>query len=311
MNNVSRSNKHQHIPALALVCLVVFLFSSWSLAGAQPLNILLTNDDGYDSPGIQAMKAALVAAGHTVTIVGPLENQSGKGASVVSSEWVDVVRQAPGVWSVDNTPTVAANVGISLIMKDNPPDLVISGLNFGQNIGRSTSVASGTVCAALQGVYGNIPAIAASVGIDFGEYNEEPIPFPSTFAAFGPAAQFVVTTIAELQRTSRDGLVLPEGLMLNIVFPIPYDQIKGVKFTKLGQLSAGALTFIDYNNVIPNGGGPVLMGREFFSGPDPVANADTDAFWDGYISISVLSGDLTARMDSFAVVAARLFKLVR
>ncbi len=311
MNNVSKSKKYLNFMTLVAFCLAVLVIVPRSVYGAQPLNILLTNDDGYNSPGIVAMKAALVAAGHNVTIVGPLENQSGKGASVVSSEWVDVVRREPGVWSVDNTPTVAANAGISLIMKDNPPDLVISGLNFGQNIGRSTSVASGTVCAALQGVFGNIPAIAASVGIDFAEYTEEPIPFPSTFAAFGPAAQFVVTTIAELQRTSSDGRMLPEGMMLNIVFPIPYDQIKGVKFTHLGQLSAGALTFIDYNNVIPNGGGPVLMGREFFNGPDPVSNADTDAFWGGYISISVLSGDLTARIDNFVNVATRLIKLAQ
>lgn len=308
MKYYSTSKKMFHSMAVLVICLSVLLISS-SVLGAQSLNILLTNDDGYASPGIKAMRAALVAAGHNVTIVAPLENQSGKGASVVSAEWVNVIQQEPGVWSVENTPAVAANVGISLIMKDNPPDLIISGLNFGQNIGRSTSVASGTVCAALQGVFGNIPAIAASVGIDFDEYYDEPIPFPSTFAAFAPASQFIVTVVSELQRTSRDGRVLPEDMMLNIVFPIPYDQINGVKFTKLGKLSAGALTFIDYNNVIPEGGGPVMMGREFFSGPDPVANADTDAYWDGYISISVLSGDLTASTGNFFKVASRLIKL--
>jgi 5'/3'-nucleotidase SurE len=310
MKYYTTSKKQFHSLSMAVICLSFFLIFSSSLFSAQPLNILLTNDDGYTSPGIMAMKEALVAAGHNVTIVAPLENQSGKGASVVSAQWINIIRQAPGVWSVENTPAVAANAGISLILKDNPPDLIISGLNFGQNIGRSTSVASGTVCAALQGVFAGIPAIAASVGIDFDEYYDEPIPFPSTFAAFEPASQFIVETIAELQRTSRDGRILPEDLMLNIVFPIPYDQIEGVKFTKLGKLSAGALTFIDYNNVIPDGGGPVMMGREFFSGPDPVAGADTDAYWDGYISISVLSGDLTASVDRFVQVATRLIKLV-
>jgi 5'/3'-nucleotidase SurE len=149
----------------------------------------LSNDDGFDSIGSQMLRVALMEAGHHVTVVAPKENQSGKGASVVDGDWIEVLEQSSGVWSVDNTPVSAVRVGLDLLMKQNPPDLLISGLNFGQNLGQSGSIISGTVCAALMGLYKNVPAIACSIGIDISEYNATPYPFISTIMAFASGAK--------------------------------------------------------------------------------------------------------------------------
>ena len=77
--------------------------------GARALDILLPNDDGWDAPGIQTLYGALVAAGHQVTLVAPLENQSGTGGSLITDpgEAVPVFQHAPGQWSVESTPSAS------------------------------------------------------------------------------------------------------------------------------------------------------------------------------------------------------------
>lgn len=257
------------------------------------LNILLTNDDGYQSPLIYAVRGALIASGHNVTLVAPLENQSGAGATLKEMEWVEVIEQAPGIWSVDNTPTGAVMVALDLIMADNPPDLIISGMNFGQNMGLRASTASGTVNAAHIGLQRGIPAIACSLGVLIEEMNETPIPFPSTFASIAPAAQFMAQLVDQLQMTSQDGRLLYPDTMLNVNIPVPYDNIKGIKFTRLGKLTFADAAYADPNNVIPNGGGLVQAYGVFFEGPDPVPNSDTNAFWGDYIAITVMDGDMS------------------
>lgn len=300
-------------PIFVMIVLILTMVALPTTAQAtdapQPLNILLCNDDGFDSYGIQMMRAALLEAGHQVLVVAPKENQSGKGASVEDADWVEILEQSPGVWSVDNTPVTAVRVGLNLLMADNPPDLIISGLNFGQNLGQIGSISSGTVSAALMGLYKNVPAIACSVGIDISEYNATPYPFISTIMAFQPAAAFMVRLVEQLQATSRDGEILPDRTMLNICFPVPYPDINGVKITRLGEYTFGDAQFYDVNNVIPNGGGLVMVYPTFFQTPDPVANSDYNAHEEGFISISILDGDMTAATPRFNSLKHRLFDL--
>jgi 5'/3'-nucleotidase SurE len=234
-----------------------------------------------------------MAAGHNVTIAAPLENQSGAGATLNDAEWIEVMEHAPGVWSVDNTPVGSVIAGLDLIMADNPPDLVISGINFGQNLGVKASTASGTVSAAHMAMQKGVPAIACNLGLLLEEMNETPIPFPSTFASIAPAAQFMARLVQELQISGKDGRLLPPGVMLNINFPVPYGDINGIRFTRLGQLTFFDVTFIDPYNVIPNGGGMVMAYPIFHTGPDPVVNSDTNAYWANYISITVMDGDMS------------------
>jgi broad specificity polyphosphatase/5'/3'-nucleotidase SurE len=178
-------------------------------------------------------------------------------------------------------------------MKQTPPDLIISGMNLGQNLGVVASTNSGTVSAAHYGLIKNIPAIAVSIGILLDERNATPIPFPSTFKALAPAANFMVRLVEQLQEKSDDGCVLPPRTMLNVNFPVPYDDIKGIKFTQLGQLTFVDVSYMDVYGVVANGGGMVLTMPVFPMGPDPVVNSDTNAFEKGYISITVMDGDMS------------------
>ena len=194
-----------------------------------PLRILLTNDDGYDSPGIKIVHESLLAAGHDVTLVAPLSNQSGSGARVTTNGSLDFKEQSKGVWSVDGSPADSVLVALLHILKDKSPDIVISGANFGPNLGYARS--SGTVGAAIMAMYVGLPAIAISVGVDPSEYGAEPIPFPSTLRAFDGAAGLTLKLIDDLQEARIDnGRLLPEHTILNVNYPAAYpDEINGVR----------------------------------------------------------------------------------
>jgi 5'/3'-nucleotidase SurE len=129
-------------------------------------------------------------------------------------------------------------VGLQEYFADEAPDLVVSGANFGPNLGFAGS--SGTVGAATMAANIGVPAIAVSVGINPAEQDQSPIPFPSTFKAFAGAAELTSTLISDLQknRSGEDGL-LPVGTILNINYPpLTPDALRGVRVS----LSVFALT---------------------------------------------------------------------
>ena len=103
-------------------------------------------------------------------MVAPAENQSGSSASI-SPDGITVTDHGLNVWSVEGRPADAVRFGLSQLMADQPPDLVISGINFGQNVGADVMI-SGTVGAATTAVRLGIPAIAISASIDFKEVSE-------------------------------------------------------------------------------------------------------------------------------------------
>jgi 5'-nucleotidase len=297
--------------------MVVFLFlmlaamSGMVQAGETiaPLNILLSNDDGYSAPGIQAMREALLTAGHQVILVAPLTNQSGTGTTTTLSGFVAVEEHEPGVWSVDGTPADSVHAGVSAIFAGQPPDLIISGANFGQNLSQQMAVLSGTVGAALVGMYRGIPAIAVNVGILLSERKATPLPYPSTYAAFPRAADFIVRLVEKLQRTSHDGRLLPRGVVLNVNFPVPYDQIQGVKLTPLEQENGFEIVYLDVNGVLPTGGGPLMISAYPLQPVNPDPRADMAMFNQGFISISLLEGNWTASTPVFDLLKHRLFKI--
>jgi len=311
----------------SLVLLALFLASGLAASTASAehnscsgtLKIMLTNDDGFDSPGITAMQAALVAAGHEVTIVAPLEQQSGKGGSISTDVggFIDIaLESAPGdpvVWSVASTPSDATRMGLSVILADDPPDLVVSGSNFGQNLGQGGTRGSGTLGAALAaaafGEHG-IPAIAMSVGIDFAEAGTG---FPSTFAAFGPAGEFTADVIEELQQNGcRNGQLLPRRHSLNINFPVPFEGQQGVKVDRqLGETADLDLVFQDVQGAVAAGGGGVLLNVDFPDEPDAQRRSDTVAFKDGFVTIATMDGDMSARRFQQNQVARRLRDLAQ
>lgn len=295
--------------------IVASTFIVWALQPAAALDILVTNDDGIGAEGIQTLAAVLASAGHQVTVVAPADQQSGKGGSintdVFTTDFVPIVRVAANQWAVSGTPSDAVNAALNIIMKDAPPDLVVSGLNEGQNLGKLTSNTSGTMGAALRAALGaGIPAIAGSVGVLFSEAQLDPA-FPSTAAAYPAAAAYVVDVIAALEAADGSALMPEEVHMLNINFPVPVESWAGSAITRLGDGSDLELPFFDVTQGFPPFFPPVpaappcdevevggfclaSVGVVFGAEPDPAQDADTNAFAAGLISITPMDGDMTA-----------------
>ncbi len=185
------------------------------VAQQRAYRILVTNDDGVRAPGILAVAQALESLGE-VTIAAPAENQSGKAHSIVTSDpiFVDQVTLAGGLraFSIVATPATCVKVGVRALMTDRP-DLVVSGINRGYNLGMVTYV-SGTVGAAREAALMGIPAIASSLSSDETNY---------------AAAAEIVRRVAETVRQRG----LDAGVLLNVnVPPGSSSAIKGVVVTR-------------------------------------------------------------------------------
>jgi 5'-nucleotidase len=181
----------------------------------RPYRILLTNDDGVRAPGILAVAQALQPLGE-ITIAAPSENQSGKGHSIVTSDpiFVDQVTLSGGLrgFSIVATPATCVKVGVRALMSSRP-DLVVSGINRGYNVGMVTYV-SGTVGAAREAALMGIPAIASSLSVEETNY---------------AAAAEIVRQVADMVRQRG----LEAGVLLNVnVPPGPQTAIKGLRVTR-------------------------------------------------------------------------------
>jgi 5'/3'-nucleotidase SurE len=249
-----------------------------------PLHILLTNDDGHAAPGIQILRDTLKRNGYRVTMVAPSGEQSATSMSTTMNRSLPLVQTEADSWHLDAAPADTVLVALRHLLESEPPDLVVSGVNFGPNLGLGLH-ASGTVGAALIGVLHGLPAIAVSAGMLFEEAAQKPRTFPSTVAALQPAADFTCTVIDSLRATAGgDAVLLPPGLMLNINYPaLPPDRILGVLYP---EVSTGHMVELGYHrcqetgHVIPRflpGVDPARPHREF---------GDVRAHLEGYITIS-------------------------
>lgn len=131
--------------------------------------ILLTNDDGIDSPGIEALRDALIEVGD-VTVVAPATDQSAVGRAMSFQMSVD---DHPWGYAIDGTPSDCVVTGLGSLLSD--ADVVVSGCNKGANLGMYTLGRSGTVSAAVEAAYFDVPAIASSLYVQAGEANFEDV----------------------------------------------------------------------------------------------------------------------------------------
>ena len=269
---------------------------------ARELHILLANDDGYQAPGLLAVREALQAAGHRVTVVAPRVDQSGSSVKITTAQ-IGLKEESPGVWVVDGSPADAVLVALRRILKDAAPDLVVSGANRGQNPGAVTNV-SGTVGAAVMAAMHGVPALAVSVGIDFTEAAQG---FPSTVAAYSGAAQFVTRVVARLAEQAQDEALLPPRTLLNINYPaLAPGVIKGARWSELGSGFGYAISYRD-------GDAPDTVKLAF--GPDETtyaaeASTDTARFAAGYITVTLLDTSWLAPRGTRANAVRRLGSLI-
>lgn len=247
------------------------------------LDILLTNDDGYQFPFIRAVQGALKAAGHNAVIVAPATDQSGKGTGINAKPGsvIQASEKEPGIWSVEGTPADSVSFGIQNVFAAEKPDLVISGINAGQNMG-STTNHSGTVGAAITAAEKGVPSIAVSAEYDV----TGPNPFPQIPQAVG----FTVKLVEKLVGTMpRSGQVLPTKATLNVNYPAKPNG--KVAFTNVG--SAEAI----FTKYVPAPDQCATCYRLDLgvnpNAQEPVGNADTTAIAEGKVSVSMLDGDWT------------------
>jgi 5'-nucleotidase len=203
--------------------------SAFAKVQQKPFRILVSNDDGVRAPGIAALAQELKSIGE-VTIVAPAENQSGKGHSISITDpvYVDQLTLPSGLQALSATATPASCVKIALLaLLKERPDLVVSGINRGYNLGRTTYV-SGTVGAAREGTFHGIPSIASSMDIANG------------WSDYTAAAR-ATTEIARLVKDQG----LPPGVFLNV--NVPAGVPKGIRWATQSAL-IGEETWVEHKN---------------------------------------------------------------
>jgi 5'-nucleotidase len=291
--------RRRRVVAFTLVSALLLLPAIAPAPAQAQLEVLLTGDDGFDAPGLRAMRDALLAAGHRVTVVAPLDDRSGTGSSVTMSGMLDYYPQAEGVWAVDGTPSDAVTLALVHVMRASPPDLVISGANLGHTVGADV-IASGTAGAALTAARAGYPAIAVSVAADAGEAGESPA-FPSTTAAFAPAAALVVEIARQLAETGGTGLLAPRTI-LNVNYPaVGSGEPAGVRFASVSSQRAFRQLFS-----VAGASGPARVQSVPGDPARAEEGSDFALLMQGYVTISVLDGNLDAGEGSWEPLLQRL-----
>ncbi len=233
------------------------------------MRILVSNDDGYLAPGIVCLARYLAEVGE-VSVVAPERERSGASNSLTLRNPIRAWRAENGFFFVDGTPTDCVHLAITGLL-DPEPDLVVSGINAGANLGDDV-LYSGTVAAAMEGRFLGLPAIAVSL---VGE----------RFTHYETAASVVVSMVRSLHASP-----IPPATVLNVNVPdVPLEALAGFRVTRLGQRHRSE---------------PVVRardprGREIFwvgpAGPGQDAGPGTDfhAIAEGCVSITPLQVDLT------------------
>jgi 5'-nucleotidase len=230
--------------------------------------ILVTNDDGIYSEGLRKLAEACREVGE-VTIVAPDREQSAASHALTLNRPLRLLQIEEREWIVDGTPTDCVNLAVLKLFRGNRPDLIVSGINFGPNLGDDVTY-SGTISAAFEGALLGVPSIAFSALV--GEH-----------FSFDRCATFA----AELARLAPEQHREPR-IVLNVNFPV--GEFAGVRTTRLGRriYSEGVIERLD------------PRGRKYYwiGGEPPVWNdsddgTDFEAIQKGFVSITPLHLDLT------------------
>lgn len=179
------------------------------------MRILLSNDDGYFSPGITVLEQALAPVAE-VTVVAPERDRSGASNSLTLDRPLTVRRSQNGFYYVNGTPTDCVHLAVTGLL-DDLPDVVVSGINHGANMGDDT-IYSGTVAAATEGFLLGIPSIAISLVAEGGDHYET-------------AARIALELVQRFKSNP-----LRQAVLLNVNVPdMPYERLGGAEVTRLGK----------------------------------------------------------------------------
>ncbi|MCG6965392.1 MAG: 5'/3'-nucleotidase SurE [Chromatiaceae bacterium] len=245
------------------------------------MRILLSNDDGYQAPGLRALHRAISAVAQTI-VVAPDRDRSGASNSLTLEQPIRASEAENGFIRVEGTPTDCVHLAITGLLTDEP-DMVVSGINAGANMGDDV-IYSGTVAAATEGRFLGYPAMAVSIA-------------SHTPHHFETAARIAVELVQHLCAHP----LAPDSI-LNVNVPdLPYEELQGIAATRLGHRHKAEPVV----KAEDPRGRPIYWvgpaGAEQDAGP----GTDFHAVRNGYVSITPLQVDLT-RHQSLAELASWL-----
>ncbi len=235
--------------------------------------VLISNDDGIDAPGLKLLEKVVRKLAREVWVVAPETEQSAASHSLTLRQPLRIRKVSKHRYAVNGTPTDSVLLGINRVMRDSPPDLVLSGVNRGGNLGDDV-IYSGTVAAAMEGTLMDLPAVALSQVFQ----DRKPVRW-STAEAWIPKVL--------------DGLIgmsFPPSVLVNVNFPdVPADKVSGIEVTRQGRRKIGSDL---QSGVDPRGEtyywiGPQRTEDSFRKG------TDLEAVNRGAVAVTALSADLT------------------
>lgn len=250
------------------------------------MRILITNDDGYHAPGLAVLEEIASAFSDDIWVVAPTEEQSGAGHSLTLTRPLRIRRFGEKRFAVSGTPTDSVMMALAKLMVDNPPDVILSGVNRGANLAEDVTY-SGTVSAAMEGALAGVRSIALSQ-----IYAREGMGDRVPFAAAKAWGERVLRPLLDMEWAPRT--------LINVNFPaLAPEEVKGVRIVSQGLRDYGRLQII--SNRDPRG----YEYHWFALGPTIETAAhltDLEAVQDGYIAVTPLHLDLTHR-DSLETLA--------
>jgi len=266
------------------------------------MRILLTNDDGVNAAGLKLLERIAQLFSDDLWVVAPTEEQSGAGHSLTLSRPVRLRKLGERRYCVTGTPTDAVMMAVAHLMKDSPPDLVLSGVNRGANLGEDVTY-SGTVSAAMEGAMAGIPAIALSqayaregMGDMAGSSPpaEDKCAPPPLFGAAEAWAERVLRPIVE------GGM--PPRTLVNVNFPaLPPEAVKGIRVAAQGRHDYARLRIVERTD--PRGYPYYWFGLAPLV-ETPGHATDLEVVADGFVAVTPLHLDLT-HAPSLAGLAER------
>ncbi len=234
--------------------------------------ILVSNDDGIQSTGIQTLAKALKKiSAAKIIVVAPDREKSAASHSLTLHRPLRILSPQRDQYAINGTPTDCITLGIYQILKKKP-DLIVSGINHGANLGDDVHY-SGTVSAAMEGAINGVPSIAVSLVMK----TEKP--------SFDVAASFAAK-LAKIVLKNK----LPPGLVLNVNVPeLPKNKIKGYVYSKLGKRNYGDIIV---ENLDPRGKKYYWIGGDQRSYED-IPGSDCNAILENKIAITPIQADMT------------------
>ncbi len=244
----------------------------------KPLRILCTNDDGIHAPGLKALETIAHALSEDVWVVAPETEQSGASHSLTLSMPLRLREAGERKWAVQGTPTGCVMMAVRHVMLENPPDLVLSGVNRGANIADDVTY-SGTIAAAMEGTVLGIPSIALSQA--FGLSGGSTVKWS---CAQSHAPEIIKTLVAA---------GWPANVLINLNFPdVLADSVKGVEVTVQGRRDE-SLAQIEARQDARGVPYYWIGFRRVMS--NPPSGTDLHAIYNGAISVTPLHLNLTER----------------